>query len=666
MKFKITLFLALLLIILGIPFIFKKFTTTSASDDFWQPTAVYVSSQLPGWEGANLIDGKVETNWSSEELAGPETIQWASFDLSQPRKVAQIILVPRVWNNQIQAFPINFNFSYSDDGTNWQIIPGREFTEHPRPLVGPGGSPPELAFPINETHRYFSFGVTKASTDSYGGYFVQMAEVHFQKNECFNNPNCGAGEVCSNGVCGIQMEPYWNLKPGNHWIYKGTDYRGGSPLNFRERFDVEQKVRVCGDKDVLPLRMTRDVLCPEPHFCYWGNARFMFKDPEKDPLPYIWAFSAKWYNRDPNHPYSEIGTLRQREYFEPEGLLPSYFYTPKFLLDPMFEYRYSQKFHAHLGSDEGDLCTAGIETHYWAKLVMRYKNVNITTSGFQGGTIMISQGEQGSPNPYGIWCTREDWYLAKNIGIVKEAQWTCNDPAACYDGGVGNCKCEHIDQYNPSDHPNCFKNIALQNPAMVFELEKYYLGHALDVKVNGQTSIKVKPGETFTIDITDPSTGFTFDGFLETQSDFISPDGSSFASAGKKWNTWIENGKITVQLSPNFPPGTYKTKLRKWIFIPPEGTTTEIVTGSNNLPWSNEITVDVAISLTLSSGWNQITWPDVSGYKASDTPAVCPVAVAKERFWFIPYVKNFGGVDFNFEKDKVYYLKCNQTASWNL
>ena len=71
-------------------------------------------------------------------------------------------------------------------------------------------------------------------------------------------------------------------------------------------------------------------------------------------------------------------------------------------------------------------------------------------------------------------------------------------------------------------------------------------------------------------------------------------------------------------------------------------------------------------SLSLFPGWNQIAWPDVSGKKASDIPIECPIAVSKENFWFVPYVKNFGGVNFNFESGKTYYIKCNQAISWNL
>lgn len=71
-------------------------------------------------------------------------------------------------------------------------------------------------------------------------------------------------------------------------------------------------------------------------------------------------------------------------------------------------------------------------------------------------------------------------------------------------------------------------------------------------------------------------------------------------------------------------------------------------------------------SLPLLAGWNETTWPDVSGRKASDTPTECPISVAKENLWFKPYVRDFGGVDFGLENGKTYWLKCNQEVVWQL
>jgi hypothetical protein len=71
-------------------------------------------------------------------------------------------------------------------------------------------------------------------------------------------------------------------------------------------------------------------------------------------------------------------------------------------------------------------------------------------------------------------------------------------------------------------------------------------------------------------------------------------------------------------------------------------------------------------AFSLSSGWNEIVWPEIAGKKASDVPPECPMAVAKENFWLRSYVKNYGGEDFGFETGKSYFLKCNQEVTWNL
>jgi predicted secreted hydrolase len=64
-------------------------------------------------------------------------------------------------------------------------------------------------------------------------------------------------------------------------------------------------------------------------------------------------------------------------------------------------------------------------------------------------------------------------------------------------------------------------------------------------------------------------------------------------------------------------------------------------------------------------GWNEIVWPNIAGKKASDVPSECPMAVTQENFWLKPHVKNYGGGDFGFDNDRIYYLKCNQEVTWS-
>ncbi len=83
------------------------------------------------------------------------------------------------------------------------------------------------------------------------------------------------------------------------------------------------------------------------------------------------------------------------------------------------------------------------------------------------------------------------------------------------------------------------------------------------------------------------------------------------------------------------------------------------------LAQANSLTVSISAQpLPLFQGWNEIVWPEASGIKASDIPDACPIAVSKESAWFKPYVRDYGGVNFDFESNKTYYLYCTQDYPW--
>lgn len=562
------------------------------------PQATYVSSQLNNteWNMNNLIDGNTSTSWSSQQLPDSTANEWLSFDFGSPTFLAKIILTPRVWNNLIQAFPQNFNLGYSDDGTTWFILPGSEFYNYPTPQVYKDGSTETLSlpsFPVNASHRFFGMGFTKAATDSYGGYFIQLSEVKFVGSECQSDSECGGGQSCRQGVCGVNTLPYWNLQPGNYWILAGTDKYGGSSLSFRQRYDLELPENMCTDgssKNVLTWRMTRDVACPSPHQCYWGNLRFMFANPAFDNSPYIWATADKRYDRDLSNPFLSIGSLYQHSYFSgwqdlTHPYVPSYLYTPKFLpnLGNNIEYRYTQNYSWNIGTSgtpisDGNMCQDQSLSHAQADLIMRYKMTSINTSAYSGPALLLSQGEKAG------WCIREDWYLIPNIGIGRVDQWNCNNTCASWTSDPGN-------------NANCYQNIALNDPPMTMSLEKYYLGAALQVTSEGNQSISVLPGKTITLDFLDPTTNFKYEGALEIDNNFLSSDGNSIVSSGIWGNVWIgPSGIQNITVGNNIPYGTYRVKFRSHPFSSPDSalqTNSEGVSVNNSLPWSNQFTVNI-------------------------------------------------------------------------
>ncbi len=577
---------------------------------FAAPARIYASSELQvsgyNWSAQNVLDNNPQTAWSSKQLSGPDNSEWLTFDFGTPVSLAKIIVTPRVWQNRIQAFPKAFNIGYSDDGSTWKIIPGFDFQSFPDPQPNSDGTAPQLPFPVNSTYRFFGLGFSKATTDSYGGYFIQLADVRFLTSECTLDSDCSAGQSCRQGVCGVNTLPYWNLKPGSYWILSGTDNYSGIPLSFRQRYDLELPENICTDgsnKSVLTWRVTRDVACPYPHQCYWGNLRFMFVDPTVDTSPFIWATADKRYTRNPDSPFADIGTLYQHSYFSgrldtSQPYVPPYLYSPKFLpgLGNNLEYRYNQNYYWNYGqpgipiADE-NMCRDTSLGRDQADLIMRYQLTGINTPAYHGPALLVSQGEKSS------WCTREDWYLAPNIGISRVDQWNCNTTGnSCYDGQhFGSCNCNSwtIDSGN---HPNCYQNLALQDPAMSMSLVKYYLGHALQASVNNTTSVQTNARQTLAFNFIDPSTNFTYEGQLDTENSFISPDGNSLVAAGK-WNTWVgTDGKVTMTIGQNILPGTYRTRFRPHFFSSPDSalqTNAESVTGQNNLPWSNEVTLTI-------------------------------------------------------------------------
>lgn len=78
-------------------------------------------------------------------------------------------------------------------------------------------------------------------------------------------------------------------------------------------------------------------------------------------------------------------------------------------------------------------------------------------------------------------------------------------------------------------------------------------------------------------------------------------------------------------------------------------------------------------SFSLSPGWNQITWPDVSNYTAKsaldDIDNDCSVGtaiaiVSKRRDWWENYVKNYGGRNFGLQNNQNYLINVAKSCNW--
>jgi hypothetical protein len=80
------------------------------------------------------------------------------------------------------------------------------------------------------------------------------------------------------------------------------------------------------------------------------------------------------------------------------------------------------------------------------------------------------------------------------------------------------------------------------------------------------------------------------------------------------------------------------------------------------------------VSLSLSSGWNEIVWPNVADYTAQsaleDINTNCGtgtslVIARKRQDWWQEYVAGYGGRNFNLETNQNYFIKVNKDCQWN-
>lgn len=158
----------------------------------------------------------------------------------------------------------------------------------------------------------------------------------------------------------------------------------------------------------------------------------------------------------------------------------------------------------------------------------------------------------------------------------------------------------------------------------------------------------------------------------------------AWITEGKDWSPWMEGEPPSEKEEAEELRKRYNIALGK-TKIP--GVTIKI----NKVFWSghliNKNTLEPTPSfcaykemaigipcISLSSGWNQITWPDAPGYTAKmsleDVDNDCGVGtgiiIARKRkdFWE-EYVKGYGGRNFDLSAGKKYHLNVTRKCSWN-
>ncbi len=354
-----------------------------------------------------------------------------------------------------------------------------------------------------------------------------------------------------NGEGVYNMKDYWQLAPGNYWIYEGENIRCGTEFptdtihpcvgdegHFETRVATEEKVKLAG-LTLLPLRFTKT-----------KSEGYMFPNRSSTLRIFLSYFQdgAPWSSSTLGRPFALeyeqpnpsgiqfLGNLigSVRHYSNEANIdFDNFYYAPQFLgkefmsvgwhyeaIDRIYFFESAQKIYS------GNLEYKSQIRERWADNQLFYED-HIVTPAYTGPALRLRLFEAGYPIGSG-WHIREDWYFAKGIGRVR----------------LDSKSCQLALQKNAAD-PDCSltSTTKMQTPDLVMNLKNYYLGGPLTTSVSIDDT-----GKIWTLTATSAVGKYT--GYLEIKS-CIAETRCDPGSPGK-WGygdgtyIWVDNGIATV------------------------------------------------------------------------------------------------------------------------
>ena len=393
---------------------------------------------------------------------------------------------------------------------------------------------------------------------------------------------------------GYAMKEYWNLKPGNYWMYEGNNKTCGikdpdntrncvgTEGNFKTRVVAEEKVKLAG-LDVFPLRFTKSKL--EGYILSNKNVNFrIFLSYFQSGAPWSNATLGRpfalEYQRSGSTSLESLGTITEsvRHYSNEPGVdFDNFYFAPQFLgkefMPIGWKYEAIDRIYFNEGPQKiysGNLDYKAQIRERWASDQLFIENY-IDTPAYKGPGLRLRLFEAGYPRyPIGGgWSIREDWYFAKNIGRVQ----------------IDSIDCRRRLLNDPDCNINSTSKMA--NPELTMKLTSYYSGSPLQTSVSVDSS-----GTKWTLHASTPTGLYT--GYIEAKNCIsetgCTPDTPFKWGYGDGTYFWVDNGVAEVDTNRvvNLQFGLRHAWFRPWVEKPPVGATAEQVLTNTQLPWSNE------------------------------------------------------------------------------
>ena len=405
------------------------------------------------------------------------------------------------------------------------------------------------------------------------------------------------------------LKEYWNLAPGHAWTLAGINHYAPEPVVFTSRVSIDEVSNLCGNL-VYPWRVTKD-----KEEGYWGpkyhngnasglqNQRHLisyFQEGEKWSENMMGILYHKGY-QFPTHlanPLAEGGTFSpdfglQTKHYSDDGVhnFENTYYAP-YVWSARYAYngwslkKVDRFYPTGELIPEGKNCRVGYQPspgHYWD---LQIYDEEVETPAYSGPAVRLRFFEAGLPiapiGQPGRWITREDWYLARGIGLVQLDKW----------GLTGKCDTD----LTTKDDPACWEPGPLEPPIQL-KLRNYYIGEPLVVSLWPRA---VSQTGSYQLRARSQSSGQPYTGKLEVKvcisdqvctptNQFVWPDVHGQAN-------WVQDGGIEVDLSGGY---TVQPGLRQMVFRPvierldQPDITGEVSVTRTELPWSNEVSLRI-------------------------------------------------------------------------
>lgn len=406
----------------------------------------------------------------------------------------------------------------------------------------------------------------------------------------------------------VNTKDYFKQIPGNVYIYNSANY-WYNPVKFGLSYlQIESETNICG-RQMIVWRFTKG-----NEYAYWGSKaprtinsetnlfqkgdgdmRWFIADynaPDTN-YPnyskYIWSYGFQEYTRNSAlgaaSPMVPGAARRAYVFLTTSATIPNYNLGREVYPHlPFIEY--SGDLVSGYGKVIGKDCNLTVQntnsTDFW-KMRAEMDTVTISNPGvpngynYSGPALRIDYYEGAGKMTTGNFASpgfhRESFYFVKDVGLVQMLADNYNHYAGMDESTAPMC-------VNDSD---CWAN-TIQNPTRTLVLKQYFNNPVFTVKVSKDDitysdQITISSGAKYYLKITNVS----YTGWLEAQLTGGRPT---------KW-LWAENGKVLVSeaIMESVPAGKYSSRFRVW--IPNENYPNESRVGVNNIPFSNQVTVNV-------------------------------------------------------------------------